>query len=168
MGGPLFAPIGYLPRRRRNVDEWNWAVEAFQELGDVLDAKQMTLAIEPVNRSETFFLMTASDAKAFTDAVNHPRVGVIIDTFHANIEEKNIADAVRSLGPRLKHVHAIVTALREIAYDVYLIIEGFGYSPDEADSPGALWGDLKVSPEDIALQGATYLRSLLQPTPSLS
>lgn len=88
MGGPLFAPIGYLPRRRRNVAEWNWAVEAFQELGDVLDAKQMTLAIEPVNRSETFFLMTASDAKAFTDAVNHPRVGVIIDTFHANIEER--------------------------------------------------------------------------------
>ena len=185
MGGPLFAPIGYLPRRRRNVAEWNWAVEAFQELGDVLDAKQMTLAIEPVNRSETFFLMTASDAKAFTDAVNHPRVGVTVDTFHANIEEKNIADAVRSLGPRLEHVHAsendrgllgsghvdfpgIVTALREIAYDGYLIIEGFGYSPDEADSPGALWGDLKVSPEDIALQGATYLRSLLQPTPSLS
>lgn len=179
MGGPLFAPIGYLPRRRRNVDEWNWAVEAFQSLGDLLDANQMTLSIEPVNRSETFFLMTASDAKAFTDAVNHPRVGVTIDTFHANIEEKNIADAVRSLGYRLKHVHAsendrgllgsghvdfpeIVAALRQIAYDGYLMIEGFGYSPDKVDSPGALWGDLKVSPEDIAFRGATYLGSLLR------
>jgi D-psicose/D-tagatose/L-ribulose 3-epimerase len=185
MGGPLFAPIGYLPGRRRNVEEWNWAVEAFQALSDVLDANQMTLSIEPVNRSETFFLMTASDAKAFTDAVNHPRVGVTIDTFHANIEEKNIADAVRSLGHRLKHIHAsendrgllgsghvdfpeIVTALRQIAYDGYLMIEGFGCSQDEVDSLGALWGDLGVSPEDIAFRGATYLRTLLTPAARLS
>jgi D-psicose/D-tagatose/L-ribulose 3-epimerase len=185
MGGPLFAPIGYLPGRRRNVEEWNWAVEAFQALGEALDANEMTLSIEPVNRSETFFLMTACDAKAFTDAINHPRVGVTIDTFHANIEEKNIADAVRSLGPRLKHVHAsendrgllgsghvdfpaIVAALRHIAYDGYLMIEGFGYSPDEVDSLGALWGDMKVSPEDIAFGGATYLRGLLRPAGSLS
>jgi D-psicose/D-tagatose/L-ribulose 3-epimerase len=181
MGGPLFAPIGYLPGRRRNADEWNWAVEGFQSLGDLLDASQVTLSIEPVNRSETYFLMTASDAKAFTDAVNHPRVGVTIDTFHANIEEKNIADAVRSLGHRLKHIHAsendrgllgsghvdfpeIVRALRQIAYDGYLMIEGFGYSPDEKDSLGALWGDLKVSPEDIAFRGTTYLWNLLRST----
>jgi D-psicose/D-tagatose/L-ribulose 3-epimerase len=178
MGGPLFASIGYLPGRRRSADEWNWAVEAFQSLGDVLDANEMTLSIEPVNRSETFFLMTASDAMAFTDAVNNPRVGVTIDTFHANIEEKNTADAVRLLGSRLKHIHTsendrgllgsgqvdfpgIVEALRQIAYDGYLMIEGFGYASGESDLLGALWGDLKVSPEDIAFQGATYLRSLL-------
>jgi D-psicose/D-tagatose/L-ribulose 3-epimerase len=184
MGGPLYAPIGYLPERRRNRDEWNWAVEAFQALGDALDANEMTLSIEPVNRSETFFLTTASDAKAFCDAINHARVGVTIDTFHANIEEKSIAKAVQSLGHRLRHVHAsendrgllgsghvdfpeIVVALRQIAYDGYLMIEGFGCSLDEVDSLGALWGDLNVSPEDIAFRGAAYLRDLLGPTASV-
>jgi len=179
IGGPLFAPIGYLPGRRRTVKEWNWAIECFQKLGETLDANEITLSIEPVNRSETFFLMTAADAKALCDAISHPRVGVTIDTFHANIEEKNIANATRSLRHCLRHVHAsendrgllgsghvdfpaIVTALREIAYDGYLMIEGFGYSPEEVDSLGALWGDLKVSPEDIAFGGGNYLRTLLQ------
>jgi D-psicose/D-tagatose/L-ribulose 3-epimerase len=179
IGGPLFAPIGYLPGRRRTVEEWNWATECFQKLGEVLDANEITLSIEPVNRSETFFLMTAADAKAFCDGIGHPRVGVTIDTFHANIEEKNIANAISSLGSCLRHVHlsendrgllgsghvdfpAIVNALREVAYDGYLMIEGFGYAPDETASLGALWGDLKVSPEDIAFRGESYLKTLLR------
>jgi D-psicose/D-tagatose/L-ribulose 3-epimerase len=104
----------------------------------------MTLSIEPVNRSETFFLCTAADAKAFCEAVNHPRVGITIDTFHANIEEKNLAGAVRTADSLLKHVHAsendrgllgsghvdflgIVAALRQIQYDGYLMIEGFAF-----------------------------------------
>lgn len=178
LGGPLYAPIGYLPGRRRTEDEWNWAVECFQKLGDVLDAHRMSLSIEPVNRSETFFLRTVAEARAFCDTVDHPRMGITIDTFHANIEEKNIADAVRRAGSRLSHVHAsendrgllgsghiafpeILTALREIGYEGYVMIEGFGCSPDSPDSLGALWGDPAVSPEDIALQGVQYLQKLL-------
>jgi D-psicose/D-tagatose/L-ribulose 3-epimerase len=178
IGGPVYAPIGYLPGRRRTPDEWRWAVECIQGLGDVLHRNDMSLAIEPVNRSETFFMNSAFEASAFCDAVAHPRVGVLIDTFHANIEEKNIAAAVRSAGPRLAHLHAsendrgllgsghvdfpaIVAALKDIRYDGYLMIEGFGYSAAEKNSLGALWGDLNVTPEDIAFQGATYLHSLL-------
>ncbi|MGO9340072.1 MAG: sugar phosphate isomerase/epimerase family protein [Terracidiphilus sp.] len=178
MGGPLYAPIGYLPGRRRTQDEWHWAVECIQTLGDSLDRYDMSLAVEPVNRSETYFMNTAAEANAFCDAVAHARVGVLIDTFHANIEEKNIAAAVRNAGPRLAHLHAsendrgllgsghvdfpaIVAALKDIGYDGYLMIEGFGYSANEKNSLGALWGDLNVTPEDIAFQGATYMRSLL-------
>lgn len=178
LGGPLFAPIGYLPGRRRNQDEWNWAVEIFQRLGDALDANGMTLSIEPVNRSETFFLRTVIDAKALCDAIAHPRVGVTLDTFHANIEEKSIPNAILSLGSSLKHFHvsendrgllgsghidfpAIIEALKKSNYDGYLIIEGFGYSPTEPNALGALWGDLSISPEDIAFAGATYLTRLL-------
>jgi D-psicose/D-tagatose/L-ribulose 3-epimerase len=177
--GPLYAPIGYLPGRRRTDDEWNWAVEYFQAVGDALVANDISLAIEPVNRSETFFLNTAADAKALCSAVDHPRIGVTIDTFHANIEEKNIPAAVGSLGQFLKHMHAsendrgligsghvdfpaIVSALRGIQFTGFLMIEGFGYSRDEPDSLGALWGDLTVSPEHIAFKGASYLRDLLR------
>jgi D-psicose/D-tagatose/L-ribulose 3-epimerase len=181
IAGPLYAPIGYLPGRRRNADEWTWAVECFQSLGPALDAHEMTLSIEPVNRSETFFLNTAAEAGALCEAVGHPRVGVTIDTFHANIEEKSIAAAVRSLGKHLKHLHAsendrgllssghvdfpgIVVSLKQIDFDGYLMIEGFGYSAEEPASLGALWGDLAVSPEDIAIEGARYLQRLLEST----
>lgn len=178
IGGPVFAPIGYLPGRRRRENEWDWAVECFQLLGDVLDENQMTLAIEPVNRSETFFLNTAAEAKSFCEAVGHPHVGVTIDTFHANIEEKSIAGAVKSTGEYLKHLHAsendrgllgtghvdfpqIVSALKQMRFDGFLMIEGFGYSRNEPGSFGALWGDLTVSPEAIAFEGAKYLQGLL-------
>jgi D-psicose/D-tagatose/L-ribulose 3-epimerase len=67
----------------------------------------LTLPIQPaVNRSETFLLRTATEAGKLCDAVAHPRVGVTIDTFHANTEEKSIPAAVKSLGPHLRHHHA--------------------------------------------------------------
>ena len=178
MAGPVYAPIAYLPGHRRQQDEWTWAVECFQSLGEVLDANDVTLALEPVNRSESFFLNTAAEANALCAEIDHPRVGAIIDTFHANIEEKNLAESLRPLAKRLKHIHAsendrgllgtghvdftaIVKVLKEIEYDGYLMIEGFGYSAEEPDALGALYADPSVSPEDIAFKGATYLRSLL-------
>jgi len=177
LGGPLFAPIGYLPGHRPSPDERKWAVECFQSLGAALDANQVTLSLEPVNRSETFFLRTAAEARSLCEAIGHPRIGVTIDTFHANIEEKSMPAAVRSLGPWLRHIHAsendrgvlgsghvglaeTLQVLREIDYDGYIVLEGFGYSPAEEEAPGALWADLRVTPEDIAFQGLAYLRSL--------
>jgi D-psicose/D-tagatose/L-ribulose 3-epimerase len=179
IGGPLFAPIGYLPGRRRSSDEWHWAVECFRALTVTLDSYEMTLCIEPVNRSETFFLNRGAEARAFCEAVDHPRIGITIDTFHANIEEKSIPDTIGSLGKVLKHLHAsendrgllgsghidfpaIIRALKTIEYDGYLMIEGFGYSPNESHSLGALWGDLNVTPEKIAFEGAKYLRHVLE------
>lgn len=179
LGGPLFAPIGYLPGHRPTGDEWMWAVEAFQSVGALLESCDMTLSIEPVNRSETYFLRTAAEASRFCDAIGDSRVGVTVDTFHANIEEKSIPAAIRSLGSRVKHIHAsendrgllgtghinfaeILAALDETGYEGYVVIEGFGFSPEEPDAPGALWADTSVSPDDVASKGLAYLRSLRQ------
>ena len=177
LGGPMFAPIGYLPQHRPRTDEWNWAIETFQCLGDLLDETEVTLSIEPVNRSETFFIRTASDAKKLCDAVAHARVGVTIDTFHANIEEKSIPVALEALGSHLRHLHLsendrgllgsghinfceILRAAARLQYDGYLILEGFGFSHDEPHAPGALWADERLSPEELALQGLAYLKAL--------
>ena len=178
LGGPLFAPIGYLPGHRRNQNEWNWAVEAFQAVESTLETNDLILSIEPVNRSETFFLTKAVDAQALCSEIGNPRVGVTIDTFHANIEEKSIPDAVTLLGSSLKHMHlsendrgllgtghinfnGIMDALLRSGYDGYLMIEGFGYSSDQPGSPGYLLADTTVSPEEIAVSGASYVRNLL-------
>lgn len=178
LGGPLYAPIGYLPEHRPNADEQNWAVEIFQRVCEIAENHHITISIEPVNRSETFFLRTAAEAQAFCRAVGHHCIGVTIDTFHANIEEKNIAEAVKSLGPYLKHLHVsendrgmlgqghvdfpgILAGLQSIGYNGYLMIEGFGYAPGVTEAPGALWADMTVSPEKLASEGAKYLRNLM-------
>jgi D-psicose/D-tagatose/L-ribulose 3-epimerase len=178
LGGPLFAPIGYLPEHRPSEDEWSWAVEAFQALAQPLQTHQMTLSIEPVNRSETFFLRTAAEARKLCELIGNPRIGVTIDTFHANIEELNIPAAIRSLGSRLKHIHAsendrgplgrghvpfteILSALKAIGYDGYLMIEGFGFSEKEKNAPGTLWAGMDVSPEALAEGGMRFLSGIL-------
>ena len=177
LGGPLFAPIGYLPKHRPTEREWSWAVDAFRRLESVLDSTDMTLSLEPVNRSETFFLRTAQEAKQLCERIGNPRIGVTVDTFHANIEEKDISAAMRFLGTHLRHVHAsendrgllgrghipfneIMQTLRQVGYEGYLIIEGFGHNPREKRSPGYLWANVEVTPERLALEGLEYLSSL--------
>jgi D-psicose/D-tagatose/L-ribulose 3-epimerase len=176
--GPLYAPIGYLPPHRPTKEEWNWAVEAFIAVCERLGSNQLTIAIEPVNRSETFFLRTAQEAKAFCEAIGHQSIGVTIDTFHANIEEQNIVRAISSLGSSLRHLHMsendrgllgsghvgfkeIINVLKPADYRGFLMIEGFGYSPEESEGPGVLWADMSVSPEQMAKSGASYLKGLL-------
>jgi D-psicose/D-tagatose/L-ribulose 3-epimerase len=176
--GPLYSPVGYLPGRRRTRDEWQWAVESYQSVTETLDACDVTLAIEPLNRFETHFLNTAADAAALCDEVGHPRVGVAFDTFHANIEEKDLAGACRRLGPHLKHVQIsendrgtpgsghiqwtnLLRALRDMGYDRWLTIESFGPSLGAFSAAVAIWRDIEPTPDAIAFDGVRFLRQAI-------
>src|SRR5215471_3471367 len=144
VAGPLYSPVGYRPGRRRDA-EWRHVVESYRELGPSLAANGVTIAIEPLNRFETHFLNTAADAARLCDEIGHPNVGVLFDTFHANIEEKDVAAGVRTVARHLKHVHvsendrgipgtghvpwtAVFGALREIGYDGWVSIESFSFA----------------------------------------
>jgi D-psicose/D-tagatose/L-ribulose 3-epimerase len=185
IAGPIYSPVGYLPGRRRNVDEWRRAVECYQSLGDTLENNDVTIAIEPLNRFETYFLNTAEDAAALCDAVSNPRVGILFDTFHANIEEKDIPNAYRRLGRHLKHVHTcendrgtpgtghvdwpgVFSALHEMRYDGWLTIESFGFALGELSAAASIWRDLASSPETIAFEGVKFLRSQNRKTEQLN
>lgn len=175
--GAFYAPIGYLPGRRRTEDEWKREVEFLQSLGDTLARHDVTLAIEPLNRFETFFLNTTADAVKLCEEVNHPQIGVLLDTFHANIEERDVVAAVRTAGPYLKHVHTcendrgtpgtghvpwsgVFQALHDLRYDGWLVIESFGYTIPEIATAACIWRDLASSPEQIAFDGVKFLRRM--------
>ena len=175
VAGPLYSPVGYLPGRRRTRDEWKWAVEGHQSLGDTLSRHNVTMAIEPLNRFETFFLNTAKDAAALATEINHPNVGVLFDTFHANIEEKDIGAGYRTVGAHLKHVHAcendrgipgsghvewknVFQALRDVHYDGWLTIESFGFALPNLSAAAAIWRDIEATPESIAVEGVKFLK----------
>jgi D-psicose/D-tagatose/L-ribulose 3-epimerase len=175
MAGPLYSPVGYLPGRRRTADEWKWAVDCYQSLGPVLQQYGVTIAIEPLNRFETYFLNTAQDAAALCDQIDHPNVGVLFDTFHANIEEKDIAQGYRTVGRHLKHVHtcendrgipgtghvewkSVFQALHDLKYDGWLTIESFGFALGELSAAASIWRDIAPTPESIAYEGVKFLR----------
>ena len=176
--GPFCSAVGYLPGRRRTSDEWVRCVDGLRELGEYADGFGVRVAVEPLNRFETFFLNTAADALSLCEAVGHPRIGILYDTFHGNIEEKNQAAAIRLLGAHIFHVHTcendrgipgsgpidwagVVGALRAIGYDKWLVIESFGPGIKEIAAATCIWRDLADTPDDIPVMGARNLRELL-------
>lgn len=174
--GPLYSPVGYLPGRRRTAEEWKWAVDCFQQLGPALEQHGVTLALEPLNRYETYFLNTTADSVFLCRDIAHPRVGLLFDTYHANIEEKSLADAIRGAGSHLAHFHScandrgipgtghidwppLFEALRDIGYQRWLTIEGFGFSAGPLSAAASIWRDLAPTPDSIAFEGLKFLRS---------
>jgi D-psicose/D-tagatose/L-ribulose 3-epimerase len=109
------------------------------------------------------------------EAIDHPRVGILFDTFHANIEEKNLGLAFRKVAPHLKHVHTcendrgipgtghvewddVFAALREVKYDRWLTIESFGFALGELSAAASIWRDIAPTPESIAFEGVKFLK----------
>jgi D-psicose/D-tagatose/L-ribulose 3-epimerase len=175
IAGPLYSPVGLLTGRRRTAEEWKRAVDCYQSIGSTLTEYGVTIAMEPLNRFETYFLNTAADAVALCDEINHPNVGILFDTFHANIEEKDVAEGYRIVARHLKHVHTcendrgipgtghvdwpgVFQALRDIHYDGWLTIESFGFALGELSAAASIWRDIAPSPESIAFEGVKFLK----------
>ncbi len=173
--GLLYAKVGWFTGQRRTQQEWDWAVSAFQELLPDLERSGVTLAIEPVNRWETFLLNTAVDGSDLCDSIADPRIGLLLDTSHMGIEEKSQSAAVRSAARHLRHVHVAETdrgtpgtgqtdwpglfqALRDVAFDGWCVIESFAWKKPEIAAATFCWRDLASSPEALVRDGLAFLR----------
>ena len=173
--GLLYAKVGWFTGQRRTQQEWDWATSAFQELLPDLERSGVTLAIEPVNRWETFFLNTAADGSALCDLIADPRIGLLLDTSHMGIEEKSQSAAVRSAARHLRHVHVAETdrgtpgtgqtdwpglfqALHDVAFEGWCVIESFAWNKPEIAAATCCWRDLASSPEALVRDGLAFLR----------
>lgn len=180
LSGPMYTPVGHLTGRRRTADEWKWVIDSWQALSPAVTAGGIEIGIEPLNRFETYFLNTAADAAALCHAIAEPSIGILFDTFHANIEEKSIADALRQAAPHLKHLHTcendrgipgsghvewpeLFAAIADINYDRWLTIESFGFALGPLSAAAAIWRDLAATPDAIAFEGVEFLRRHLPP-----
>ncbi len=119
--------------------EWRWAVESLKECQAHAESVGVRIGLEPLNRFETYFLNRCEQALALADAVGGD-CGVALDTFHMNIEESDLLEAIRAAGDRLVDFHvadnnrmppgfgaldwdAIVRELQGIGYDGHLTVE---------------------------------------------
>jgi D-psicose/D-tagatose/L-ribulose 3-epimerase len=177
VAGPIYAPVGKTwkmdaaERRQRTAT----LVEALRALGDYAGERGVALAIEPLNRFETSVLNTAEQTMEVVAAVDHPAVGVLLDTFHMNVEEKDQPAAIRLVGDKLLHFHAcgndrgvpgadhidwpgIVAALKEVGYAGGVVIESFTPDNETIARAAAIWRPLAESEDALAVQGLAFLR----------
>jgi D-psicose/D-tagatose/L-ribulose 3-epimerase len=120
-------------------EEWSWAVASLKQCYEHGLKEGVRLAIEPLNRFETYFLSRHDQALALAEAVG-PKAGICLDAFHMNIEEKDMLQALRNSKDRLNDVHvadnnrmacgmgaidweAFIGTLKEIGYDGALTVE---------------------------------------------
>lgn len=176
VAGVLYAKVSWFTGQRRTSQEWEWAIAAFGELRPELERMGVTLAIEPVNRWETFFLNTAADGTALCNTIGDQRIGLLLDSAHMSIEEKNQAAALRFSARWLRHVHvaetdrgtpgtgqtdwiSIMQALRDIHYDGWCVIESFAWDKPALAAGTWSWRDLAGSPDELVRDGLMFLRA---------
>ncbi len=174
--GPLYAGFKTFTGKPATADEWHWSVEAMREVAQHAASKGILLAIESLNRFETYLLTCADDVVRYVEAINHPSCRAAFDTFHANIEEKNVSDALRKLAPYLVHVQLsendrstpgqgqinfpqVFEILDEIGYTGPLAIEAFGLNPPELAAATHIFRPMFTSPEQLAADGYQFIKS---------
>jgi D-psicose/D-tagatose/L-ribulose 3-epimerase len=110
--------------------------------------------------------------------IGSPAVKIMMDTFHANIEEKNLGRAIETAGPDLVHVHAnendrgtpgtghvpwgeVGAALKKINYSGALVIESFSTEVKEIARAAAVWRPPAPDQDGLAVDGMAFLRKLI-------
>lgn len=161
IGGALYSywPLDFSQGVDKEGD-WKRSVEAMQDIAPVAKQYDINLGMEVLNRFENHILNTAEEGVAFVKEVGMDNVKVMLDTFHMNIEESSIGDAIRTAGSLLGHFHTgecnrmvpgkgrtpwreIGDALRDIGYDGTVVMEPFVNMGGQVGQDIHVWRDIR-------------------------
>ena len=173
--GPYHSALGLFSGQGPTEDEWKWGVESMRQVAEHAATTSVTLGVECLNRFETYLLNTHADAARFAREVDHPNCRVMYDTFHANIEEKSVSEAIRSCADVLCHVHISENdrstpgqgnvrwaenfdTLKEVGYDGWFMIEAFGLALPELVAATKIWRRMYESEEQLAREGLAFMK----------
>jgi D-psicose/D-tagatose/L-ribulose 3-epimerase len=173
--GPFYQPLGVFSGQGPTDEEKARAAEVHRAAADVARQAGVALAIEPLNRFEAYFLNTIADAADYVRRVGHPNLGVMYDTFHANLEEKDPVGCITAQIDVIRHVHVsendrgtpgrghvpwaeTFKALRRGGYDGWLTVEAFGRTLPELAATTCVWRDLSASDEEVYIEGLRLIR----------
>jgi D-psicose/D-tagatose/L-ribulose 3-epimerase len=178
LAGPLYSAVGRAEPTEKNeyTKQWNMVVAHLKDLSAYAGDRNIKLAIEPLNRYETDFINTSKQVMELVNDIDHEAAGVLLDSYHMNIEEKDSANAIRGAGKKLFHFHAcgcdrgtpgndhidwtsIVSALKETGYDRSVVIESFTTDVKVIAKAASIWRDFEPSQEDIAIKGVQFLKA---------
>lgn len=171
--GPFHSALGVFSGTKGNDDEKKWAKENLYNLSEYANNLGITLGLEYLNRFESYLVSCTDELIALVDAINHPACKMMFDTFHANIEEKNMAEAIEKMGDKLVHVQLsendratlgqghinfpeILQTLSKINYQGMISIEAFSTKLSAAN----IWRKMFDSEMQLVNDSINYLKSI--------
>jgi D-psicose/D-tagatose/L-ribulose 3-epimerase len=175
MAGPFHSPLAVFSGGGPTADEKKRAADVLRVAAEEAQKVKVKLAIEYLNRFECYFLTTAEQAKELVQAVDHPNFKSMYDTFHANIEEKDIVKTIKSFVGSFIHVHIsendrgtpgtghvpwddTFRTLREVKYDGWMTIESFGRALPDLAAATRVWRDLFPKAEEVYTDGLKLIK----------
>lgn len=185
IGGPLYGePLVFAGRSPQPWTDDQIAaraartIEGLAKIAPIAASAGKVLALEPLNRFETDIVNTTAQAIEVVDSVGSPGLGIVLDTFHMNMEERSIPDAIRAAGPRLVHFQAnenhrgfpgtgnmdwtaIMRALAQIGYGGPVSLEPFRREDDRVALPIAHWRPPHEDETDKLRAGLELIRAAL-------
>lgn len=180
MAGPWFQPLGVFSGEPPSEAELDRCAEVHRRVLPLMRAAGITPGLEPLNRFEAYLLNTMEQASAYAARIGEGGIGILYDTFHANIEEKDPIAALRHIhaSGHLAHVHIsendrgtpgrgharireAIAVLHEVGYGGWLTIEAFGRALPELAAATRVWRDFFASPEEVYTEGLAYIRRCL-------
>lgn len=180
VSGPMYSATGKTrllsPELRQQ--QFDWAVESLREVGEYAAIKGVGLAIEPLNRFETDLINTLEQGVRLCDAIGLINVGLLIDTFHMNIEEKSLTSAIEAAKKYIFHVQVsendrgtpgsgqvhwdeFFSALKSVGYKGSVVIESFLPTVAEIARAVSLWRPVASSMDSLASDGFIFIRNCL-------
>lgn len=174
--GPYHSALGLFSGAGPTEDEWKWGVESMRAVAEHAEKTGVILGVECLNRFETYLLNSHADAARFAKDVDHPNCRVMYDTFHANIEEKSVADALTACADLLCHVHISENdrstpgqggvkwnenfdGLKAIGYDGWMMVEAFGLALPEIAAATKIWRRMYQSEEQLARDALAFMKA---------
>ena len=173
--GPFYQPLGVFSGKGPTQQEKQCGSEVHLKAAKYAEQAGVTLAIEPLNRFEGYFLNTIDDAADYTRWIGHRHLGVLCDTFHTNIEEKDPIGCISRNIDQVRHVHicendrgipgtghidwgGTFTALRSAGYDKWLTVEVFGRALPDLAAATRVWRDFFSSAEEVYTKSIKFVR----------
>jgi D-psicose/D-tagatose/L-ribulose 3-epimerase len=176
MCGPYHSAIGLFSGAGPTPDEWKWGVDSMRQVAEHAAKTGVMLAVESLNRFETYLLTCTADAARFVAEVNHASCRMMYDTFHANIEEKSVGEAIRRCAPWTAHVHIsendrstpglgavrwkeTFDAFRATGYDGWMTVEAFGLALPAIAAATKIWRRMYDSEEQLARHALHFMKT---------